>query len=96
MSKDELHNIAQFDAPQSVHVPNTWHGLVVWLVARFGVGMLVAAVFGYSTSVIYEDMRTDRQHLLDAFRENTRVVELFTSKMNELSKSIEQANQKGR
>lgn len=94
MSREELYQVAQSDTPNQVAVPNTLQGLIVWAVGRFGVGILVAAAFGYSTTVVYEDMRADRQLVLEAYRDNTRVIESFANKISELSKSIDDAHRR--
>ena len=45
MSKDSvIHRIAQSDTPQTVDVPETWSGLAVWALGRFG-GIVVATAF---------------------------------------------------
>lgn len=94
MGRDDLHQMAQADTPAAVQVPNTWQGLIVWATARFGVGMIVAAAFAYSTKVVYEDMRSDRERLLQAYQENTRVVESFAGRLSELTKSIDDAHRR--
>lgn len=94
MSKDEIHSIATSDTPSAVDVPNTWQGLIVWAVARFGVGLLFAAVFAYGISVIYKDQRGDRAQLMDAYRDNTRAIETFGAKVAEQTKAIEEAHRR--
>jgi hypothetical protein len=94
MSQDELHSIARADTPRDIEIPNTWQGLIVWAVARFGVGILVAAVFGYATTEVYSDMREDRQQLLEAYRDNIRAIQIFSNKMDTLSESIDDAHQR--
>lgn len=92
MTRDDLYQIAQADTPEPITVPNTWQGIIVWAVARFGVGMIVAAAFAYSTMVVYDDMRSDRQQLLIAYQENSRVIESFSAKLAELIKSVDERN----
>jgi hypothetical protein len=94
MSKDELHSIAVADTPSEIVIPNTWQGLIVWAVARFGVGLIVAAVFCYGIITIYADMRTDRSQLMDAYRDNTRCIESFANKLTEQTKAIEEAHRR--
>jgi hypothetical protein len=94
MSQDELHSIAAADSPRDVDIPNTWQGLIVWAIARFGVGILVAAVFGYATKEIYSDMRDDRLQLMNAYRDNTRAIQDFTSKVDTLADSINDAHRR--
>lgn len=74
MSKDELHNIAQADTPRDVDIPATWQGIIVWAIARFGIGLLVAAVFAYGLGVVYADMRADRAELFRAYLKNAEVM----------------------
>ena len=94
MSQDELHNVAAADSPNGVEIPNTWQGLIVWAIARFGVGIFVACVFGYATKEIYTDMRADRLQLLDAYRDNTQAIQGFSSKVDELTDSINDAHRR--
>jgi hypothetical protein len=94
MSREELHSVANADTPHQIAVPNTIQGLIIWAVGRFGVGILVAAAFGYATHVVYYDMRDDRRLMMDAFRDNTRVVETFAGKVSELTKSIDEAHRR--
>jgi hypothetical protein len=94
MSKDEIHSIATVDTPSDIQIPNTWQGLIVWAVARFGVGLIVAAVFCYGIITIYADMRTDRTQLMDAYRDNTKAIEQFGSRLAEQTKAIEEAHRR--
>jgi hypothetical protein len=94
MSQDELHSIAASDSPRGIDIPNTWQGLIVWAIARFGVGIIVAGVFAFATKEIYADMRADRVGLLDAYRDNTRALQDFSSTMDELKDSIDDAHRR--
>lgn len=73
MSRDELHDAAQADTPAYVDIPATTNGLILWLLGRFG----VAVVFAASTFYVYQDMRSDRAELFNAYRENIRVIGEF-------------------
>lgn len=88
MSKDELHDIANRDAPLEVQIPNTWQGLMVWALARFGVGILVAAVFGYATMIVYVDMRADRAELFSAYQQTTKVIEEVSAGMRDNTEAV--------
>lgn len=61
---DRLREIAQRDTPQAVDVPSTWAGLIVWASARFGVGIIFAAVFGYATREVYRDGKARQDQLM--------------------------------
>ncbi len=68
-----LHQVAQSDTPSTVDVPNTTTGLVLWLVGRFGGGVLIAVVAVYGLNQVYADLR-------DEIRQNRSVqIETITS-----------------
>jgi len=94
MSKDDLHDLARADSPEAVDIPNTWQGLIVWAIARFGVGILVAGVFGYATKEVYADMRADRLQLMDAYRDNARAIHDFSTRIENLTKSMDDAHRR--
>jgi Flp pilus assembly protein TadB len=94
MSRDDLHSVANADTPRDVEIPNTWQGLIVWAIARFGVGILVAGVFGYATKEIYADMRSDRMQLLEAYRDNTRAIQEFSSRIHSLQQAMDDAHRR--
>jgi hypothetical protein len=89
MSQDELHAIATRDTPDAIQVPNTWQGLIVWAVARFGIGVLVSGVFGWGIVHVYQDMRSDREQLLDAYRDSIQVMQSVATKLEEQTKAID-------
>ncbi len=84
MSRDELHQTAQADTPPHVDIPNTPHGLVLWLLGRFG----VAVVFAASTYYVYQDMRSDRAEVMDAYRENIRVIGEFRTALDAQTREL--------
>lgn len=66
----------QDDTPAAVSTPDSYLGFMVWAVARFGVGVLFASVFGYFLMQVYRDMRSDNQQVLEAFQmQSTREAE---------------------
>lgn len=94
MSQDELHRIANHDTPEPIQVPNTWQGLVVWALARFGVGIGVAAVFGWGIVHVYTDMRADRQELLAAYKDAIQVMQSVAIKIESQTEAIEALNRR--
>jgi uncharacterized protein involved in exopolysaccharide biosynthesis len=94
MSKEEIHSIADADTPKEVNIPQTWQALVVWAIARFGVGLVVAAVFGYSTTIVYNDLKASRDQLLDAYKDNTRTMGAFQQQLQELERTIDEAHRR--
>lgn len=89
MSQDELHRIANADTPEPVQVPNTWQGLIVWALAKFGSGIVVAGVFGWGIVHVYADMRADRAQLLDAYKDAIQVMQAVSSKLDAQTDAIE-------
>ena len=89
MSQDELHAIATRDTPAAIEVPNTWQGLIVWALARFGVGIAVAGVFGWGIVHVYTDMRSDREQLLEAYRDAIQVMQSVATKLDAQTDAIE-------
>lgn len=84
MSKDELHEAAQADTPPHVDVPATNNGIIIWLLGRFG----VAVVFAASTFYVYQDMRSDRAELFNAYKENMRVIGDFRTTLENQTREI--------
>ena len=89
MSKDEIHEIAQADTPEAVRVPETWQGLIVWAAARFGIGLIIAAVFAYGLAVVYADMRADRAELFKAYLDNSAVMQEVKAGLQENTRAIQ-------
>lgn len=94
MSQEELHALANRDTPEPIQVPNTWQGLVVWALARFGVGIAVAGVFGWGIVHVYADMRADRAQLLDAYKDAIQVMQSVATKLEAQTDAIEDMNRR--
>ena len=73
MGKETIRRLAQSDTPSAVEVPNTWAGLMIWAVGRFGVGMLLAAASLYGLNIVYGDNKNLINRQMEAFREQTKV-----------------------
>jgi len=86
MSREELHDAAQADTPASVEIPNTTNGLILWLLGRFG----VAVAFAAATYFVYQDMRSDRKELFEAYRQNTEVIRDFKNTIENQGRQFEE------
>jgi hypothetical protein len=82
MSQEELYKIANDTTPEVIQVPNTWQGFIVWAIAKFGTGIVVAGVFGWGIVHVYADMRNDRQQLLDAYKDAIQVMQSVATKLD--------------
>jgi hypothetical protein len=89
MSREELHSIANDASPQEVSIPNTWQGLIVWAVAKFGTGILLAAVLGVATVRVYEDLTILNTRVLTAFEQQTKAAESNNSAIREMINTIQ-------
>lgn len=93
MSRDELHQIAQNDTPQNVHVPQTLIGLVVWGATRFGVNLVIMligiGVLGWGMKEMYYDQRRDSITVMELVRNQATINEKLTTALSELAKQVE-------
>ena len=77
MSKDELHAIAEQDTPEHVEVPNTWPGLAVWLVGKFGVG----AIFMFMVWFLYQDLKVSNERFSKVTEANTTAFQMLIQRI---------------
>lgn len=92
MSREELHDLAQKDSPEGVNIPNSWRGLISWAVIRFGVGILIAVVFGLMLKEVYRDMRADRAELFQAYVKSAEAFSRHASAMEGMTREQEKQN----
>jgi len=88
MSKDTVHSLAQADTPAIVDVPNTWSGLVIWAVGRFGSGILIAALCVAGIVKVYGDLKEQNQALITLIKEQTAASSGLQSTLSELKTSL--------
>lgn len=89
MTAENLHEVAKGDTPDNVEIPKDWRALLLWAVGRFGVGILVAVVFGYFLATVYRDMRADRADLMNAYKEAVGVMQQVSSQIEANTRAIE-------
>ena len=71
MSRDELHKHASSTTPAVVNVPNTWAGLIVWAVGKWGVGTIFMIMLGW----VYLDLQEANRAMVEVVRANAVVIE---------------------
>ena len=81
MSKDELHDIARQSTPENVHIPETWGGLAVWAVGKWGVGVVFLGLL----LPVYADLKASNQQLAEVSKANVQV-------LTQLAMQVEAAN----
>lgn len=84
----KLHQLAEDDTPSRVSVPETWSGLLVWAVGRFGVGILMAVACGWALTRVYEDLSQQQKELMALLREEAKAKTEMTVTLNELRAAI--------
>jgi hypothetical protein len=85
MSRDQLHEIANGDAPQSVCVPNSWPALIVWAFGRFGVGVIFALMLIY----VYQDLQTTHRAMVQVVQANATAIHSLARETGETNRKIE-------
>jgi hypothetical protein len=89
MSTADLHQIAQHDTPNSVNVPATWAGLVMWAVGRFGGGVIIAAAFAYAAHRVYEDNAALSRQMLTVLQDLAVVQSKSAAANEQLARAVE-------
>ena len=82
--KQALHLMAKRDTPEIVEVPETWPGIIAWLIGRFGVGVLG---FGLLYIVYQDFMATHKDFYKDIKARDERIVAAFEKSVNAQSES---------
>lgn len=78
MSLEELHETAQKSTPQEISVPQTWGGLIVWAVGKWGVGIVFLGLL----VPVYQDLKASNHQLAEISRAN---VEILTTLSREVA-----------
>lgn len=81
--------MAQADTPSVVNVPNTWPGLVMWAVGRFGAGALMAAACAYALVRVYEDQSKMTEKVLSAFEAQATTQAKMQSSLDAITRALE-------
>jgi hypothetical protein len=82
MTTENFHQMAVATTPENVDIPNSYTGLIVWAVGKWGIGV----VFALFLVPVYQDLKASNQRLADISKAN---VEVLTA----LAQKIESTNQ---
>jgi Na+-transporting methylmalonyl-CoA/oxaloacetate decarboxylase gamma subunit len=85
MSKEELHSIAERTTPAEVTIPQSWPGLITWMIGRFGIGVVFLLLLIW----VYQDLQLANRAMVDVVRANTSAIEALVRKTDETSKTVE-------
>lgn len=84
MSKEELHEIAVDSTPETVNVPATWGGLIVWAAGKWGVGIVFAAML----IPVYTDLKESNRQIAELSRANVQVLTALAQKIDDSNTRI--------
>lgn len=82
---DQLHQLAKETTPSTVDVPNTYTGLVVWAVGKWGIGVVFAAFL----IPVYQDLKASNQRLADISQANVQVLTALAGRIDQMSSRVE-------
>lgn len=91
-----LHAIAQNDTPAVVDVPQGWNGLIMWMVGRFGSGILLALACGWALGRVYEDHAKLTDRLMIILERRAVVDSEMTSALIQLRSALDEVSRESR
>ena len=89
MSKEELHAAAEASTPAYVNVPQTWGGLAVWAVGKWGVG----AVFLMLLVPVYLDLKASNAQLAQISTANVQVLTALAQQVEATNQAVQRLDQ---
>lgn len=90
MSTDTFYSIAQADTPETVTVPKSWTALAVWAVGRFGVGVIVAAVFWHAWREERRETHVMNDRIIGILESRARLDSEMTTALTQLRSAIDE------
>lgn len=81
MSKEELHEIAVASTPEHVNIPETWGGLLVWAIGKWGVGVVFAAML----VPVYADLKASNQQVAEISKANIIILTQLSAQIEDAS-----------
>jgi len=85
MSKEELHSLAQQSTPADITVPQTWGGILIWALGKWGIGVVFLALL----VPVYQDLKTSNAQLASISTSNVRVLEALAAKMEASNTAVQ-------
>ena len=88
----KLAEYANNQTPQDVHVPNSWPGLMVWAIGKFGIGVVFAAMLIY----VYLDLRKVSDALVEVVRANAVAIQTLAEKVEQTNIKVDRIEREQR
>jgi hypothetical protein len=86
---DQLHTIATNSTPQSVEVPKTYAGLIVWAVGKWGIGIVFAAFL----VPVYQDLKASNQRVADITQASVQAITALASKIESTNAHVQRIDE---
>lgn len=84
MKPNELHNLASATTPQGVGIPQSYAGLIVWALGKWGAG----AVFLFLLMPVYQDLKESNKRIAEISVANVEVLRALATKVDQGTTSI--------
>lgn len=85
MTTDNLHQMAAATTPENVEIPNTYGGLIVWAIGKWGIGVIFAAFL----VPVYQDLKASNQRLGDISQANVQVLTALANKIDATNQQVQ-------
>jgi hypothetical protein len=86
---DQLHTLATNSTPQSVEVPKTYAGLIVWAVGKWGIGIVFAAFL----VPVYQDLKASNQRVADITQASVQAITALASKIESTNAHVQRIDE---
>lgn len=84
MTLDSLHSAAESSTPSGINIPQTWGGLLVWALGKWGIGVVFLAML----VPVYQDLKASNATLAEISSANVRVLESLAAKVEASNAAI--------
>jgi len=84
-----MHQLANASTPESVEIPKTYTGLIVWAVGKWGIGIVFAAFL----IPVYQDLKASNQRLADISQANVQVLTALAQKVDNSVQQVQRVEE---
>ena len=92
MSLDDLHEVAQKNTPADINVPQTWGGLFVWAIGKWGVGVVFLGLL----VPVYQDLKASNNQLVEVSRANVEILTTLAREVAATGETVKRLEQEHR
>lgn len=85
MAPENLHQMAVETTPQSVEIPKTYAGLIVWAIGKWGIGIVFAAFL----VPVYQDLKESNMRLAAMTEANVEVLMALATKIDATNQQVQ-------